>query len=251
MATQLQTSDNKQITITNAQFVGSGSNKVALSCNIQIDQQIFNNVVMTTEWVVIEEKMVHRHYEIDKAKKMGTLRISPTMHASFVLDKKTNLTSLVNLFTNADPDPHKLKDKIRQLQSTTATNIIVTIQEALATTFHPDCSDSEKKLNLNKHPKCKKICAKWNQMHDNFISHRDVKPANLMFDTTGEAYIIDWGASKNHTTREIAVNEELFGSVFYPENAKHIEVICNHQQPSPRGGVYRKNNSRKNNSRKK
>ncbi len=69
----------------------------------------------------------------------------------------------------------------------------------------------------------KKMCLALEYAHVKGFIHRDIKPHNVMVDTTGEPYIADFGIAKNLEANTITVEDNsVMGSVHYfsPEQAR-------------------------------
>lgn len=73
----------------------------------------------------------------------------------------------------------------------------------------------------------KKLCLALEYAHVKGFVHRDIKPHNVMVDTTGEPFIADFGIARNVAQNTITVEEDsVMGSVHYfsPEQARGERV---------------------------
>ncbi len=73
----------------------------------------------------------------------------------------------------------------------------------------------------------KKLCLALEYAHVKGFIHRDIKPHNVMVDTTGEPFIADFGIARNIAQNTITVEEDsVMGSVHYfsPEQARGERV---------------------------
>src|SRR5262249_17516730 len=67
--------------------------------------------------------------------------------------------------------------------------------------------------------------------HQQGIVHRDVKPANLMVDTTGRLWVTDFGLAQIESDTRLTMTGDLVGTLRYmsPEQALAKRVVVDHR----------------------
>ena len=72
----------------------------------------------------------------------------------------------------------------------------------------------------------RQICEGLKGAHKKLIVHLDLKPSNIMIDSEGKVYIMDFGVAKSQEAHEIGPEKKIIGTPPYisPEQAKAEKV---------------------------
>ena len=73
-----------------------------------------------------------------------------------------------------------------------------------------------------------KLCSALGHAHDRGVVHRDVKPANIMFDSAGRPVVTDFGIARTTDRTQLTAPGSKFGTPNYmsPEQAKGLPADC-------------------------
>ncbi len=73
-----------------------------------------------------------------------------------------------------------------------------------------------------------KLCSALGHAHDRGVVHRDVKPANIMFDSAGRPVVTDFGIARTTDRTQLTAPGSKFGTPNYmsPEQAKGLPANC-------------------------